>query len=265
MTPQPPIGPQYGRWDLSPDPRPDRFDAEGVLIPEADRPLTRPQSWLDPDPLHVEFQPVDERVPWHEPGRHDEPAPAWLAWLGLGICVGILLGALIMTVGLWLDAAPSPGLYPTAAPSRDLSELRADASDPGQSGAPLSEELAAPRPPSEAPVPSPAGELGRALVGGWATWCGPTDTQCRGWGGDALLGAVPSFVEGDRPYDVRVCSEAGDCVTVTVVSFCGCADRHGRPTIIDLSPAAFAQLAPLGHGIVLVTVEWPLHVPDVAP
>lgn len=259
-------------------------------------PPRRPQLPGDPDPLHVELQPVDERVPWHEPRRRDEPAPAWLAWLGLGICVGILLGALVMVAGLWLRAAPSPAPHPTVVVPRDLSELRVDASDPAQGGAPLrnSASRGGDRDPFVAttrigPVQAPSGasvatgpladELagekvtgpgtaevsggapqppGTALGGGWATWCAPTSTQCQGWGGDALLGATPSFVDGDRPYDVRVCADGGRCVVVRVVSFCGCADRRGRPTVIDLSPAAFEQLAPLRHGIVLVTLEWPL-------
>ena len=70
-----------------------------------------------------------------------------------------------------------------------------------------------------------------------------------------MLAAVPSFRWGDDPYRVEVC--ATTCVFVTVVSFCACGDRHGIPTVIDLSPAAFRTLAPLRRGVYAVTVEMP--------
>ena len=93
-------------------------------------------------------------------------------------------------------------------------------------------------------------------VSGWATWCAPTPTKCRGWGGDALLAAVPSF--RGSPYTVQVCGFEGgrtNCVQVTVVSFCACGSRNGIPTVIDLSPAAFRSLAPLSRGRIRVTVD----------
>jgi hypothetical protein len=102
--------------------------------------------------------------------------------------------------------------------------------------------------PTKRPVTEPP-----ALDGGIASWCAPTPTQCQRWGGQAKLGAVHSFRWGDRPYRVRVCRQVGPaaCVTVTVVSYCGCPD--GRA--IDLSPYAFGKLAPLSRGLVAVTVE----------
>lgn len=93
---------------------------------------------------------------------------------------------------------------------------------------------------------------------GWATWCAPTPTRCHGWGGSAHLGAVPSFHFGDEPYTVRVQRVVGGEVRttfVTVVSDCGCGDRHGKPTLIDLSLAAFRDLGPLWRGVITVTVE----------
>jgi rare lipoprotein A (peptidoglycan hydrolase) len=61
---------------------------------------------------------------------------------------------------------------------------------------------------------------------------------------------VPSFQYGDRPYYVRVCrTDADRCTTVKVVSSCDCGIG-----IIDLSPAAFKDLAPLSVGRVPVTV-----------
>jgi len=89
---------------------------------------------------------------------------------------------------------------------------------------------------------------------GWATWCAPTPTRCQGWGGDAHLGAVPSFTYGATPYNVTVCHE-GACTYVRVVSYCACGDRQGIPTVIDLSPAAFRDLAPLSAGVIDVSIE----------
>ena len=91
------------------------------------------------------------------------------------------------------------------------------------------------RPPA-APITEPA-----AIEGGLASWYDD---------GPGLYAAVPSWRFGDRPYQVRV--TAGDrSVVATVRDFCGCPGER----IIDLSPAAFAELAPLSAGLVPVMVE----------
>lgn len=98
------------------------------------------------------------------------------------------------------------------------------------------------------PDPTSSGES--SAIRGLATWCAPTPTRCQSWGGSAKLGAVPTFRYGDKPYLVDVCNRAGACVTVKVVSYCGCpGDR-----VIDLSPSAFVRLAPLSRGVIPVTV-----------
>jgi hypothetical protein len=85
---------------------------------------------------------------------------------------------------------------------------------------------------------------------GTATWCAPTPRYCQSWGGSAMKGAVQSFRYGDTPYRVKVCRVGTSrCTTVTVVSFCACGN-----TLIDLSPAAFRQLAPLSRGRIRVTM-----------
>lgn len=104
-------------------------------------------------------------------------------------------------------------------------------------------------------------------VAGVATYCAPTPTRCQSWGGDALVGAVPSFRFGDKPYPATVC-RGGRCVEVTVVSFCACGQRGGKDTVIDLSPAAFRRLAPLSRGVIDVTLTYggvPLPATDTAP
>lgn len=110
-----------------------------------------------------------------------------------------------------------------------------------------------------------SGSVGSALRTGYATYCAPTPTRCQDWGGDAKLGAVHSFSFGDAPYGARVCrlDDPSTCVTVTVVSFCGCGDRHGLETVIDLSPSAMRQLAANYKtlGILKVSVESPVDRP----
>ncbi len=93
---------------------------------------------------------------------------------------------------------------------------------------------------------------GTASTSGWASYCLPTPTRCQSWGGAARLGAVPSFRWGDDPYTVNVCREddASVCVTVRVVSYCGCGNK-----LIDLSGYAFTRLAPLSRGVVRVVVR----------
>ncbi len=122
-------------------------------------------------------------------------------------------------------------------------------------------------PPGGAPLPSVAQAIpltGSVLalrpVSGWATYCAPTPTRCQSWGGGRHLGAVPSFHYGDDPYLVKVCSDSG-CTQVLVVSYCACGDRNGIPTVIDLSPAAFRDIAPLSVGVVRVTLSAGSAVP----
>ena len=103
-----------------------------------------------------------------------------------------------------------------------------------------------------APVQEPEQDIGTAIEAGTASYCAPTPTKCQSWGGSAKLGAMPSFRYGDRPFRVNVCRlDSSACVSVKIVSYCACGTH-----VIDLSPAAFRELAPLSAGIVRVTVEW---------
>lgn len=101
-----------------------------------------------------------------------------------------------------------------------------------------------------------------------ATWCAPTPTKCRHWGGDAHLAAVRSFTWGDDPYWVRITRVTGGHVNTTyalVVSYCGCRQRvSGRPNI-DLSPSAFRELGPTSRGVLRVRVERVDGVPASLP
>lgn len=69
--------------------------------------------------------------------------------------------------------------------------------------------------------------------------------------GPGFYGAVHSWRFGDTPYWVKVCrlDVRTRCVNVKVRDHMGNAHRA-----IDLSPAAFAKLAPLSRGVVGVSV-----------
>jgi hypothetical protein len=104
-----------------------------------------------------------------------------------------------------------------------------------------------------APKPEPAveGDVGTAAIGGKATWY-DDGSGYYGAAGPVLreaLGGDPAF----RGQTVRVCAD--DCVLVRLTDWCACGDRGGVPTLIDLSPDAFARLAPLSAGVIDVTIE----------
>lgn len=89
----------------------------------------------------------------------------------------------------------------------------------------------------------------RQVTSGTASWY---EDKLRAKGG--FYAAVPSYRWGDPPYDLEVCT-VEDCVTVTVGDYCQCYVGTADERVIDLSPAAFSRLAPLHHGLVIVTVE----------
>lgn len=158
---------------------------------------------------------------------------------------GGILGAALLLAAQSVHAAPRsaqpviPSGRSSAGPETDLA---------GQSGAPLPGDAPSPASGSEH-GPSPAITEPDAVFSGIATWCAPTPTKCRSWGGDAHLAAVASFRYGDRPYQATV-RYGGRWTIVTVVSFCACGSAD-----IDLSPSAFDDLAPLWRGRIEVSIE----------
>jgi len=75
--------------------------------------------------------------------------------------------------------------------------------------------------------------------------------------GPGLYAAVPSYTFGDRRYPLTVClrDDPSRCVTVTVRDHCNCYVGTPDERLIDLSPAAFAQLAPLSKGLIYVSTS----------
>ena len=96
--------------------------------------------------------------------------------------------------------------------------------------------------------------------------CTPYLTVAQGGrGGERVwYAAVASFSYYAKPYTLRVCraDQPHRCVTVTVRDECAGLCRRdlkkpwtSQSRAIDLSPAAFSQLAPLGRGVLAVTIK----------
>jgi hypothetical protein len=96
-----------------------------------------------------------------------------------------------------------------------------------------------------------SGNIGTPLeaIRGWATWYEACD-RCAA-AGPALRHMLG---KGWRNEWVTV-STAHHEVRVKLTDWCACGERHGDPTVIDLSRSAFAELVPPGQGVVFVTVE----------
>lgn len=214
--------------------------------------MTRPP--FDPDPRYVEPEPL-------APRRLDEPAPAWFAWFGLGICVGILLMALVVLAGAWFAAsrsapdptAPQPGASDAIGSVDALARALASASGPELSGAPHERE-GGPAPGSSSPMDRhdggapPSGGIGTAVVGGYVTWFESP-------GHTAAAGPLIREALGDWRGKLLTVRSGARQTVVRLTDSCRCGERAGLPTLLDLSPAAFQDLAPLDAGVVAVEIE----------
>ena len=102
-------------------------------------------------------------------------------------------------------------------------------------------------------------------MGGYKRTCSPYKSKADGGRGGELVmyAAVGRWRWGDKPFRLRVCrrDDPTKCVIVVVRDYCGsCKEGLKKPwtsksRAIDLSPTAFSLLAPLGRGIVQVTIE----------
>ena len=109
---------------------------------------------------------------------------------------------------------------------------------------------------------APKGE--KYCVGGYKNTCSPYKSKAAGGRGGELImyAAVGRWRWGDKPFRLRVCRKdaATKCVIVVVRDYCGsCKEGLKKPwtsrsRAIDLSPTAFSLLAPLGRGVLAVTI-----------
>lgn len=92
------------------------------------------------------------------------------------------------------------------------------------------------------PTPKPRG----GGIAGWATYYGS---------GQGYTGAINHRL-GHVGQVAVVCGGAPfHCRSISIVDVCACGDRHGEPTLIDLSPFAFADFGPLSAGVIHISME----------
>lgn len=118
--------------------------------------------------------------------------------------------------------------------------------------------LARPAAAVEAPTPEPKAErkapVGKIRSRGDATWyCVAGVSPCHRDHSGGLYAAAGSEIRvGDwRGRTVTVCA-GSTCVPVRLVDWCACAGER----VIDLYGDAFRRLAPLGEGVIAVSVRW---------
>lgn len=87
-------------------------------------------------------------------------------------------------------------------------------------------------------------------VSGYATWYS-VGSGIYAAAGPALRNALGP---GWRGRYVLVCS-GPRCVRVKLIDWCACGERHGQPTVIDLSRDAFEVLARASRGVIAVAVR----------
>lgn len=96
----------------------------------------------------------------------------------------------------------------------------------------------------------------KSCFGGYRNTCSPYVSKANGGRGGELImyAAVPGFRYTDKPYKVAVClaKDHDRCVVVTVRD---CLCSKNTKNMIDLSPRAFLQLAPLSRGRIKVVME----------
>jgi hypothetical protein len=187
---------------------------------------------VNPDPLHhpepvIRCRRCGDPLPFGRIGTCDDctgRSGNGAAW--------IMLAVLLVVAFVILVAAPrsvQSAAHPVAGPS----------------GAPL----------ETARVPLAAG--GAPRIRGTATWyCNDgqrgTSYCTRGYGPEDMVAAIDTDLGFDKGDVVLVRSLAGDGqVTVTIVDVCRCPGSR----LIDLTSGAFRRLAPLGLGVLPVTVE----------
>jgi hypothetical protein len=164
------------------------------------------------------------------------PAALFSRWPAVPVDAGAL-GAMVTTPEPRIESSPS--ILPSGRPSANPRLT--------------TPKLAVPRPTAR-----PTGAIGTAYVG------------AKGLAGVATYQPLPGLFGSAGPVlralglhagqRVHVCNNSKTfraCIDVVIwPGGCWCRVRPGGPTLLDLSVAAFADLAPLSQGVVPITVEW---------
>jgi hypothetical protein len=185
------------------------------------------------------------------------------AAFAVGIVAGLLVGNLITKAaaprpapnaspaGISAPAvADDPSERTAASSSYPSSQVPAPSSSSAVAGAGSSGGAGIIPPACSGPCPTLVPRIRTAVprdgIGGWATWYDV---------GPGLYGAInPRY--GDKGGTAVVCGGSPfHCKTIPLVDVCACGNRHGKPTLIDLSPAAFREFAPTSRGVTWVTLQ----------
>jgi hypothetical protein len=204
---------------------------------------------MNPDPLHhpepvIRCRRCGDPLPFGRIGTCDDctgRSGNGAAWIVLAV---LLVVAFVILVAAPRSASvDSPRLALSGAPlGTSRSHQQPDALDASRSWSGVERR-------------SPAG--GAPRIRGTATWyCNDgqrgTSSCTRGYGPEDMVAAIDTDLGFDKGDVVLVRSLAGDeQVTVTIVDVCGCPGSR----LIDLTSGAFRRLAPLGTGVLPVTVE----------
>jgi rare lipoprotein A (peptidoglycan hydrolase) len=204
---------------------------------------------MNPDPLHhpepvIRCRRCGDPLPFGRIGTCDDctgRSGNGAAWIVLAV---LLVVAFVILVAAPRSASvDSPRLALSGAPHVGGSPHPGNGKRKG-----LSSEGSSVRLPTTAAAPR---------IRGTAThYCLPgqrgTSYCTRGYGPEDMVAAIDTDLGFDKGDVVLVRSLAGDDqVTVTIVDVCGCPGSR----LIDLTSGAFRRLAPLGTGVLPVTVE----------
>ena len=162
--------------------------------------------------------------------------------------------AFLVVALLVVNSALRAGTPPAAQEAPHIAALRRGMDGPspaswtaGAASASATPGVTAPGPPpSSRAAPATRRASASARLSGWATWYRYVPGGAAA--GPALRRALGAGWRGSR---VTVC--AARCVRVTLSDWCWCPKGN---RIVDLDARSFAVLAPLGAGLVAVTVTW---------
>lgn len=224
--------------------------------------------WAEPDEREAVEQALSVERPHHGRGAHAGARAVSPDMRGAGgeMKLAALLAALLALVVLWPRPAAATWTHWRPVPEAAFTEWNAG---PAVSAPPVLSPKASSRLGladdqvfgghstdasrshrllQQSIAPSPAPTIVPTPRTGVASWYDD---------GPGMYAALPGFVASTHEW-ASVCAFGGErttCITVPVVTSCQCYVGTPHARLIDLSPDAFARLAPLSQGLVRVTVE----------